>query len=272
MIKAVICDLDETLLPEDKKVSKQDLDTIEKLKEKGIYFIPATGRPFYSIYSNLEAMNLFADNDFSISYNGGMIHSNKDKKIVHAASLDHHLASWLFNFGHQEKVTMHVYIENETYFYHLNEEERHHCRNFPGFYERFDEDLNFLNKIPIIKILFQNLDLDYLASLEAQIPQEIKDKLEISYSSNRYLEFNPKGVSKGQAVKYLAKKLNIDPDSILSIGDNINDLSMLKVTGYSGAPQNAVAMVKEAVDYVSEKTYNEATVSDIIKHFIKEVI
>jgi len=83
----------------------------------------------------------------------------------------------------------------------MNDDERHHCRNFPGFHENFEESLHFLKDTKILKILYQDLNLDYLRKLEANIPQNIKDQLEISYSSNRYLEFKPKGVSKGMAVK-----------------------------------------------------------------------
>lgn len=269
MIKAVICDLDETLLKSDKTVSQEDMETIKNLKEKGIYFIPATGRPFYSILHNLENLNLMNKEDISISYNGGMIHSNHKQEILSASVLDHDIVDYLFQFGQKEKVTMHIYVEHETYTYNLNDDERKHCLNFPKFYERHDKNIDHLKDTAIMKILFQNLDLEYLQSLEAQIPQDLKDHLEISYSSNRYLEFNPTGVSKGKAINFVADKLGISIDEILTIGDNNNDLSMILESGHSGAPANAVEEIKKAANYISDRTYNQSAVSDVVNYFIK---
>ncbi len=269
MIKAVISDLDETLLDAEKNIAPEDFKTIQILKDMGIYFIPATGRPYYSLEKTIQDLDLFDEEDMTISYNGGMIHRNIDHHVLKSHALDFEVVSKLFEFGFKEKVTMHVYVEDHTYMYFLNDDEKHHIRNFPGFEESDETSLNFLKDTPILKILYQDLDLDYLKDLEHQLPQDIKDTLEISYSSNRYLEFNPKGVSKGVAIKEVAELLNIKVEEILSIGDNLNDLSMIQIAGYAGAPQNAVEAVKKSADYISPYTYNEACVSDIIKHFIK---
>lgn len=269
MIQAVICDLDETLLDDEKNISNEDFKTIQTIRDKGIHFIPATGRPFYSLKQTLIDLNLFKKHDLTISYNGGMIHQNHDEKALKSHHLDFDLVSYLFDYGQKEKVTMHVYIEDLTYTFNMNDDERHHCRNFPGFHENFEESLHFLKGTEILKILYQDLDLDYLRKLEANIPQNIKDQLEISYSSNRYLEFNPKGVSKGMAVKEVSDVLDIPIENILTIGDNLNDLSMIQISGKSAAPNNAVEAIKKSADYISPYTYNESCVSDIIKHFIK---
>lgn len=268
MIQAVICDLDETLLDDEKNVSAKDLETIHKIRKQGIHFIPATGRPFYSLKQTLKDLDLYQEQDLTISYNGGMIHQNHNLKPLILHHLNHGLVSFLFDFGQKENVTMHVYVEDLTYTFNMNDEERHHCRNFPGFKENKETSLDFLKGTPILKILFQNLDLDYLRHLEQKLPQKIKDQLEISYSSNRYLEFNPKGISKGMAVQEVSKTLNIPIENILTIGDNLNDLSMIQISGKSAAPKNAVEQIKKSADYISPYTYNESCITDIIKHFI----
>lgn len=264
-IKAVISDLDETLLQKDKTISEVNLRGIQALKEKGIYFIMATGRPFYSIRETLDTLDLYGPEDLSISYNGGMIHHNQTKEILSVNKLDNDLANWIYQLGLDEGVCMHIYVENQTYAYNMNDEEREHVKNFEGMVEQNHQSLSFLKDQPILKVLFQNLDMDYLHSLEDKIPSEIKDKLEISYSSSRYMEFNPKGVSKGAAVEFVAKYLNIKIDDILAIGDNLNDLGMLKISGVSGAPLNAHEAIKEVAIYNSNKNYDEGAVYDILK-------
>ena len=55
--------------------------------------------------------------------------------------------------------------------------------------------------------------------------------MDVSYSSNRYIEFNHKGVNKGAGLKKLADLLRIDIQDTIAIGDNYNDLSMIKDAG-----------------------------------------
>lgn len=269
MIKAVICDLDETLLMHDKTISQKNLEVIQELSNHGIYFIPATGRPYHSIQKTLKTLNLYNPNDYSITYNGGMIHHNQTQSQIEFAHLSKDTAKWLFDFGLKHDVCMHIYQETITHTYNNNDEERAHCINFSGMVDTDDATFNFIGDDEVIKVLYQNLDIPYLESIYNQIPESIQNQLEASYSSSRYLEFNPIGVSKGTAVRKVLELLNLSTDEVLTIGDNLNDKSMLEITHYSGVPSNANPAVKEVAGYVSPKSFDEDAVSDIIKHFIK---
>jgi hydroxymethylpyrimidine pyrophosphatase-like HAD family hydrolase len=46
-----------------------------------------------------------------------------------------------------------------------------------------------------------------------------------------YLEIAPPGISKGWAIKELAKHLQIDMEEVAAIGDNLNDTSMIQAAG-----------------------------------------
>ena len=61
--------------------------------------------------------------------------------------------------------------------------------------------------------------------------KDITGDLDVSYSSNRYIEFNHQGVNKGQGLKKLADILGVDIKDTIAVGDNFNDLSMIKVAG-----------------------------------------
>ncbi|MDE6643797.1 MAG: HAD-IIIA family hydrolase [Muribaculaceae bacterium] len=49
----------------------------------------------------------------------------------------------------------------------------------------------------------------------------------------------------------LCEKLNITLDDVAYIGDDLGDLELLQKVGFSGAPVNAIAVVKESVDYIT---------------------
>ena len=80
-----------------------------------------------------------------------------------------------------------------------------------------------------------NTDYDYLKKIEDDL-KDITGDLDVSYSSNRYIEFNHQGVNKGQGLKKLTDILGVDIKETIAVGDNFNDLSMIKwqdlVLGY----------------------------------------
>lgn len=269
MVKVIITDLDETLLNHERLVSERNRQALLEAKSKGVKIIPATGRPYHSISSTLESLNLLDEDDYSISFNGGMIHKNIDNSVLALNALDDETAKFLFDFGQEFNVGIHTYLEHVTYAYRLNDDERDFIKHIKGVDETFDDTFAFANGHHVIKMIYQTLDLDYLKQVEALIPEHIKENIEISYSSNRYLELNPKGVSKGNALHIVAEKLDIPVSNILAIGDNHNDMSMLVEAGYSAAPNNAVDAIHVSVDYVSPYRFDEDAVADIIDHFIK---
>ena len=55
--------------------------------------------------------------------------------------------------------------------------------------------------------------------------------------------------NKGRGLREAARLLNVEPESIVAIGDNFNDLDMFDVAGYSIAVGNAPQAVKDQVDY-----------------------
>ena len=69
-IKLVAIDLDGTLLNSDKKVSRKNIETIRKLREKNILVTIATGRPVGGFSWILDDLSLFADDDYSITNTG----------------------------------------------------------------------------------------------------------------------------------------------------------------------------------------------------------
>ena len=70
-------------------------------------------------------------------------------------------------------------------------------------------------------------------------------------------------VSKGNSVKLYASQLGIKDYDICAIGDNYNDVSMLKIAGIGVAMGNAEEGVKTISDFVTLSN-NESGVSHAI--------
>ena len=112
-----------------------------------------------------------------------------------------------------------------------------------------------------------NTDYGYLKKIEDDL-KDITGDLDVSYSSNRYIEFNHQGVNKGQGLKKLADILGVDIKETIAIGDNFNDLSMIKVAGLGVGVQNTVEDMKKECDVITKATNNENAVAEVINKYI----
>ena len=80
---------------------------------------------------------------------------------------------------------------------------------------------------------------------------------DVTISHPRFLEFVAPGVSKGRAVRFLARRLRIPPGSVLAIGDQWNDLEMIAVAGHGTAMPTAPAGVRAVARYIAPPLEDE---------------
>lgn len=67
------------------------------------------------------------------------------------------------------------------------------------------------------------------------------------------VDFAAKGNSKGNALTCYIEPLGINLDECIAVGDNHNDISMLKAVGLGVAMQNADDTVKGAANLITQK-------------------
>ena len=91
--------------------------------------------------------------------------------------------------------------------------------------------------------------------------------LRYTYSEPQFIEILNKNCSKGNALNELVKMLGIDPENVIAIGDNLNDIELLNEAGIGVAVENAHPELIKNADYVSCKNDNHA-VSKIINELL----
>lgn len=268
MYKIIACDLDETLISRDRTISKENIEAIKKAKELGVKFVPATGRGYNSVRDTLKELGLFDEkNQYVISYNGGAITENKGERLLHFEGLDFQKAEELFKCGLNYDVCIHVYTKDMVYAYNYVQEEKDYLAGRMPITEIYTKNLDFLKGQEIVKVLYMNTNYDYLFKIAKEL-EDISEDLDVSYSSNRYLEFNHKGVNKGAGLATLAEVLGVDIKDTIAIGDNFNDLSMIKVAGLGVGVQNTVEAMKKECDVITKATCDESAVAEVIKNYI----
>ena len=123
--KLIASDLDETLLNDDHVVPESNIYWIQKaVKERGVKFVPATGRGYMQILPELTQLGLKdMEGEYVLSFNGAALTENKDNRIIEFNGLGFDKMKEIFEFGLKQDVCIHVYTNDTLYIYNLSESE-----------------------------------------------------------------------------------------------------------------------------------------------------
>lgn len=100
-----------------------------------------------------------------------------------------------------------------------------------------------------------------LTGEETEIVRRRAEKLKIDYLFQGVTD-------KVATAQKLCKELGITLQDVAYIGDDLNDLELLKVVGISAAPASAPEYIKEVVDMVMEKRGGEG----VFREFVEKVV
>lgn len=96
-------------------------------------------------------------------------------------------------------------------------------------------------------------DNDPVTALDIRptLVERFGETLYITRSHPRLVEGMAQGVNKGQALRQLCAMLQIDPERVLAVGDNDNDIPLLQAAGYGVAMGNASPGLKAVADWIA---------------------
>lgn len=92
----------------------------------------------------------------------------------------------------------------------------------------------------------------------------VKSRAELLGIQNCYIGRDPKI----DILKQFCAKLKIELDNVALIGDDVNDLDMIKKIGFSACPSDAVNSVKTQVDVILSKKGGDGCVREFIDSFL----
>ncbi|HWR12837.1 MAG TPA: Cof-type HAD-IIB family hydrolase [Rectinemataceae bacterium] len=261
-IKLIALDLDDTLLKSDLSISETNRLAVQEAEKEGIELVLASGRSYFAMRKYIDFLGLGRPGNFLICSNGAEIleaESGKTKDMLMLPeSFCHETAANIEAHGFPWQ----VYMDGKIYCSELN----------PWAF--LDERLSGqpATLAPSKDILFRDGQLKFLvpgeperiAELYGEFVEYYAGKAEIVTSKPYFLEILPLGADKGHALKRLAGKLGIGMESVMAIGDAMNDYGMIAAAGWGCAPANAIDEIKAIARVVSAKTNEEDAVSDLI--------
>ncbi|EUJ27912.1 Cof-type HAD-IIB family hydrolase [Listeria cornellensis] len=282
MIKVIASDMDGTLLNSKIQVDDEGVKAIEQARAKGIHFVLCTGRMYDDAMQLINHANLYAP---AICMNGAEIR-DEHGKILKQIPIDKTSARYTY----QVLTDLGMYCEfftdigpispNKDKGMELMKEIQHkvhpdltadEVRHYVE--ERFEsKDVHVIDDP---ERLFQNEDITILKfiafSSDQAVLKKAKDELEskgnlaVSSSFSDNIEITHIDAQKGLSLQFYVEKMGVTMDETFAIGDNFNDVSMLKMAGYSVAMGNAEPAVKKLAKHVTDSNDEHGVATAIHK-------
>lgn len=256
MIKLVATDIDGTILIPEGEFTQGVKDCVRKLCAQGIKVVLVTGR--MNAAAKLIAKDLGLETPV-VSYQGGLVTYNGETLYERYLTKDQ--TERVLNWAKQENIHINLYNDDILYSEKACYEVQRYCNNLHTHYEikAFDE----INKNKINKLLAINYnEPEKIDRYEKELPEIFPD-LYIVKSTPYFLEFSNKEASKSCAVRFLQEHWGLKQDEILTIGDQNNDIELLKAGGIKIAMGNATEELKKQADYITDTVYNDGFVKAI---------
>ena len=97
---------------------------------------------------------------------------------------------------------------------------------------------------PLTKVIFEDEHAALEALRDRLLAQPWIQECEMAFSAANLLELTGRGASKGGMVRRLAARLEIPMDHVYCVGDEANDITMLRAAAQGFAPANCVDAVR----------------------------
>ena len=266
--KLLFMDLDDTLLSDYKSVSPKNLAAIRTALLHGNSFVVTTGRPVKSSIKVIKELGLCGPGCYLIAFNGSVIYDCAAERILQQKTIPIPYVKRLFDEAKKAGIYVQTYDKADVLAECYTRELAYYTKRAQMTYRLLPDTANVLTEEPY-KVLL--ICLESRAILE-KFQQEnfiwSEDKMNSFLSSSAYLEYCPLGVDKGTAILEFCRLFGISLEQTIAVGDEWNDISMIKAAHVGIAVENAVDAVKEAADYVTVRDHNHDAVAEVIEKFM----
>lgn len=266
-IRLVALDLDNTLFDDGKTVSEANRLAIQKARNLGVKVVITTGRPLRAIGNLLTELCLDTSEDYSLTFNGGLIQRN-DGHVLAQTTLSRKQVVELCELLGAKGLPVDILSDGCVYSLPAKDRVSRYPEANPLLTFKMLASLSELptdiiyNKIVIVA------DRDFLDQKIAELPARLFESFEAFKSREIIFEIMPKGVHKAAGLAHLCEILELPRESVMAIGDEENDLSMIEWAGLGIAMQNAIPAVKELANGITSRDNNHSGVAEAIEKYV----
>ena len=254
-VRIVFSDLDQTILATDKSLPARNRRALDQLAERGIEFVPCSGR----VLSALPRVLLdHAATHYAVTGNGAVVCEVATGRALHTELLDRESCVRLYERVRELPVTFDLLADGKVFAerprfalldtFGLDAPSVKLMRDTRTVVDSLvPQTLERVGRLERVTMLWRSpADRDFVVRCVEEDP-----RLSWTSSGPHNLEISDAHASKGNALTWLCGYLGIPVECSVAFGDMLNDVSMLRAAGDGVAMANASPEAKAAADHTT---------------------
>ena len=236
-VRLVAFDLDGTTLHGHAQLSARNRQAMERASAAGVLLVPATGRVKNFIPPCLTELPFIR---YAITSNGGAVWDLREDRLLCSDLIPTETAMQVQRIFDDYPLYVEYYVNGSGVTRRGDPEKAGTLSSLSGYLRETGAEPEKINMMFIPEKVREAV----LLRLRAL------DGIEITYSNVDNIEINRRGCNKGTALVSLCAALGLDPAETMAVGDNGNDLGMLRAAGLAAVVGNGIPAVKALADVV----------------------
>lgn len=261
--------MDGTLLNSKGEVSAENISALKELQDKGFYVAIATGRIYTTAKVYAKHLGILTP---IICCNGAMVKNLENDKEIYTNPMSKEDSLKVIDICREHDLYFHFYSDDTIYGEKLENKMLYFSEWGKTLEEKdrikieiVEDSKEVIERETIYKFGIQDDNKELLDGIAHLINSTLD--VEAHKSLSNMLDIMNKGVTKGKAIENLANSLGVSREEVIAIGDNENDLSMIRYAGLGVAMGNAEDKVKDASDYIADTNDNHG-VAKVVRKFM----
>ena len=263
-IRLIAIDLDGTLIDERLTIAPRVKRAIAAAQAQGVTVTLASGRMFAAMVPFAQELNITAP---LICYQGGLVRHPVSGETTFHLAVPTALAREVVALARARGIQGNAFVDDRLHVETLTPEAEVYKRIANVEATVVPDLADFLQHNPSSKLVLVNLDEAKTDRLVEELSAHFGGRLGITKSHPYYTEAIHPDVNKGRALTQLAETLDVPLAQVMGIGDNLNDLSLVRTAGFGVAMGNGAPRVKAAADFVTA-SYEEDGVAVAIEQHV----
>lgn len=274
MIRLIVIDLDGTLLDSEKKIPRENEYAIRRALDMGVAVSISTGRSYVSGHKYAEQLGI----DVPISYQNGALVTyghGENTEVISKSLLEADKARFLFKKALEKSLNALVFFD----FFRLPDISTTKPSDSPyrGYYSNNRYRMMFEDN-PLMRIKDEGIPEIALEGKEDRIQEllnESNSHLENvtvikndNVEEHAFYEFFGPGVGKENGLIHILEYLGLSWRSVAYIGDNFNDVEILKKAELPVVMANGPDEVKRYAKLVTERDNDNGGVAEAIERIL----
>jgi Cof subfamily protein (haloacid dehalogenase superfamily) len=251
-IRAVLADVDGTLVTKAKVLTPRAIDAIRQLHKRGVLFAITSGRPPRGMRMLVHPLEM---NGPMAAFNGGII-VQPDMSIVDERTIPADVTPVVIKTLRAYGLYVWIYSGAEWYITDPQaphaEREASTVQFQPTVVPTYDGLLD-----RVVKIVGVSDDHDLVARCEAAVQHQFATHVSAARSQPHYLDVTHPTANKGVVIERLSNYYKIPLQQVATLGDQPNDVLMFNKSGLSIAMGNASEEVQRQATYITASHEDE---------------